>query len=71
MNIILTIKLALNFIGLVAELLGAWSIYREIPPWGEHYGTDSGQTAYKITRKGAGELAIYMTIGLVAQFISS
>jgi len=56
-------------VGLVIEILGAWSAYASMPKWEE--GSDrNDQRIYEQTRNGFRNLGLFLTIGLLMQYIA-
>ena len=61
----------LNTVGLLIEILGAWSVYASMPRWEDCFGRNLGDQRFYIqTRRGYFNLGLFLTIGLLMQYIA-
>ena len=59
----------LNTVGLVIEILGAWSLYTAMPSL-ENNSLESLNAFYRKTRRGYFNLGLFLTMGLLIQYIA-
>lgn len=62
-------KFLLNTVGLLIEILGAWSVYASIPRR-ESNEYPEPEILYKQTQRGYFNLGLLLTLGLLLQYIA-
>ena len=63
------ISFLLNTVGLVIVILGSWSAYASMPKW-EEDSSSNDQRIYAQTRNGFRNLGLFLTIGLLMQYVA-